>query len=176
MREPVQPDYSEQKPEGEQLNRARVETNHYLDQTIGTAREFSSIGIRFGYILNGGGLVAIPAIIEFLPSGDFDRTFMVWTVVFFTLGILSAAGTTLVAFFAAKKMAGAMILILRYLSLFDSQEEPNTKKQKSKALDKNGKVSAYKANSYFWIATVLHVLTIVFFILGVFNAVIGMVH
>ncbi len=54
------------------------------------ANEFASIGVRFCYILNAGGLVVIPAIMELLPETPV-RTSMFVPAVLFACGILLAA-------------------------------------------------------------------------------------
>ena len=57
------------------------------------AVEFVSIGIRFCYVLNAGGLVVIPAIMELLPDPSDERLSMVIPAVLFAIGILLAAAT-----------------------------------------------------------------------------------
>ena len=67
------------------------------------AGEFASIGVRFGYILNAGGLVAVPAIMELLPETPVDRSTMIWPALLFAIGILSAAVTNYLAYLSSFK-------------------------------------------------------------------------
>ena len=71
------------------------------------AAEFASIGVRYSYILNAGGLVAIPAIMELLPTTAVDKSLLLLPAILFATGILSAAATNLLAYCSSLKAAQA---------------------------------------------------------------------
>ena len=69
------------------------------------AAEFASIGVRYSYILNAGGLVAVPAIMELLPTTAIDKSLLILPAFLFAIGILSAAATNLLAYCSSLKAA-----------------------------------------------------------------------
>ena len=74
--------------------RTRKEPIERVQENANSAAvEFASIGIRFCYVLNAGGLVVIPAIMELLPDPSDERLSMVIPAVLFAIGILLAAAT-----------------------------------------------------------------------------------
>lgn len=62
------------------------------------AREFASIGIRFCYLLNAGGLIAVPAIMEILPQANLAPTTLLVPTITFVVGVLLAAATNFLAY------------------------------------------------------------------------------
>ena len=68
------------------------------------ANEFASIGVRFCYVLNAGGLVVIPAIMELLPETPVERPSMLGPAVLFACGILLAAIANYLAYHSQFKL------------------------------------------------------------------------
>lgn len=62
------------------------------------AIEFASIGVKSIYVLNGGALVAIPAILKFTQGGTISKGYVVAAVIFFVAGILLAAAANYLAY------------------------------------------------------------------------------
>lgn len=78
-----------------------------IERLDAAARDFASIGTRFCYILNAGGLVVIPAIMEFLPAADIERSLLLWPAGSFGFGILLAATTNYFAYISTFKASEA---------------------------------------------------------------------
>ena len=64
-----------------------------IERVDASAKEFAAVGVRFCYILNAGGLVAIPAIMEILPAVNVDRSTLLLAAGLFVLGVILAALT-----------------------------------------------------------------------------------
>lgn len=67
------------------------------------ATEFAAIGIRFCYILNAGGLIAVPAIMEILApekgvGSGVRGSMLLWPAVLFASGVLLGAATNYCAY------------------------------------------------------------------------------
>ena len=88
--------------------RASVEPiERTIERADASSRDFASIGIRFCYILNAGGLVIIPAIMEILPDAKIDGSLLLWPAGSFGLGILLAAVTNYLAYISTLKASEA---------------------------------------------------------------------
>ena len=70
----------------------------FAERADAGAREFASIGIRFCYLLNAGGLIAVPAIMELLPEADHAATTLLVPTITFVAGVLLAAATNFLAY------------------------------------------------------------------------------
>ena len=66
-------------------------------------REYASIGIRFCYILNAGGLIAVPAIMEILPDAAVAASKLLVPTITFVAGVLLAAATNFLAYYSMVK-------------------------------------------------------------------------
>ncbi len=146
----------------------------HRDFAVKAASEFASIGIRFGYILNASGLVVIPAIMELLPDQEIERSFMILPAILFAIGILMAAVTNYLVYYAMIKRGEALSfeMLIRALDVqerhFGQTKEFTDKKldygsQRSKALKLSKCCS--KLDIYFAF------LTIGLFQFGVFRAI-----
>lgn len=62
------------------------------------AIEFAAIGIKSNYLLNGGALVALPAIMQFAEKGAVNWNLLFWSVWLFVLGMATAAATNFFAY------------------------------------------------------------------------------
>ena len=62
------------------------------------ATEFALVGVRSCYLLNGGGLVAIPAIMQILSKTQLPGSLVLWPALVFVLGILFSAITNYFAY------------------------------------------------------------------------------
>ena len=69
-----------------------------IERVDAGATEFAAMGVRFCYILNAGGLVAVPAIMEIMPDAPVDRTALLWPTGAFVVGVLLAAVTNYFAY------------------------------------------------------------------------------
>ena len=78
-----------------------------IERMDAAARDFASIGIRFCYILNAGGLVVIPAIMEILPDAKIEGSLLLWPAGSFGLGVLLAAVTNYLAYISTTKASEA---------------------------------------------------------------------
>ena len=78
-----------------------------IERIDAAARDFASIGIRFCYILNAGGLVVIPAIMEILPDAKIEGSLLLWPAGSFGLGVLLAAVTNYLAYISTTKASEA---------------------------------------------------------------------
>ncbi|HEY8593989.1 MAG TPA: hypothetical protein VIL84_01995 [Devosiaceae bacterium] len=67
-------------------------------QADDAAVKFASIALNSSYILNGGALVALPAILQFTENGTIDPGRIATSVWFFVAGIAFAAITNFLAF------------------------------------------------------------------------------
>ena len=78
-----------------------------IERLDSSAREFATVGIRFSYILNAGGLVVIPAIMELLPTTEVDREELLWPAGSFAIGVILAALTNYSAYLSVTKASEA---------------------------------------------------------------------
>ena len=69
-----------------------------IERTDAGASEYASIGIRFCYILNAGGLIAVPAIMEILPDTAIGASKMLVPAFTFVGGVFLAATTNYLAY------------------------------------------------------------------------------
>ena len=69
-----------------------------VERTDAGATEYASIGIRFCYILNPGGLIAVPAIMEILPDAAIAASKMLVPPFTFVGGVFLAAATNYLAY------------------------------------------------------------------------------
>ena len=69
-----------------------------VERTDAGASEYASIGIRFCYILNAGGLIAVPAIMEILPDAAIAASKMLVPAFTFVGGVFLAAATNYLAY------------------------------------------------------------------------------
>ena len=74
-----------------------------IERADAGAKEYAAIGVRFCYILNAGGLVVIPAIMEILPDTAIDRSEFLWPAGAFAFGIVLAAITNYLAYISTIK-------------------------------------------------------------------------
>ena len=79
--------------------RAAIEpTERTIADHSKSATDFAAIAIRFCYILNAGGLVAIPAIVEILRQGGIAGSPLIWPASAFVAGVLLGAVTNYCAY------------------------------------------------------------------------------
>ena len=71
---------------------------HTIERADAGAVEYASIGIRFCYILNAGGLVAVPAIMELLPNEEIAGSILFFPACAFVCGVVLAALTNFLAY------------------------------------------------------------------------------
>ena len=88
--------------------RANVEPiERIIERADGGAKEYASIGIRFCYILNAGGLVVIPAILEILGGSESEKYELIYPACAFVAGVILAALTNYLAYLSTIKAGEA---------------------------------------------------------------------
>lgn len=78
------------------VNLEPVEQNRRLADS--GAIEFSLVAVRTGYLLNAGGLIAIPAIMKILPDSDLAGGALALPAVVFVVGVVFSFVTNLFAY------------------------------------------------------------------------------
>jgi len=173
---------SEQPNRAEFLDEYRVAIEpleRYFDYADRAATEFVSIAIRYCYLLNAGGLVAIPAIIELLPDRDLDRSIMIWPACLFALGILLAAVTNYLAYYVTNKSGEGLLnehqvrLLTVQESFYHSKDETIIRKKIEKHSSIRDK-SYKRVSCYTNLGIIVFVITVTCFLAGVFSAIYGM--
>ena len=161
------------------LQAAKGPIERLQDYSDRTASEFAAIGVRFCFVLNAGGLIAVPAIMELIPSIAVDRKIMIWSAVLFVLGVLFAALANYLAYRSASKASEAWCnevsarTLETYANYYQPQDEANSQMQiqqhrsKHKRFLKSAKCTI---NFGVWI----YGFSIISFLLGVGNAILGM--
>lgn len=77
------------------------------DQADEAAIKFATIGINFNYFLNGGALVALPAILQFAEKGSVNLESLNFAMWLFVAGIVLAGLTNFLAYRSVIKAAEA---------------------------------------------------------------------
>ena len=131
------------------------------------------------YLLNAGGLVAIPAIIELLPVRDLDQSTMILPACLFALGILLAAVINYLTYFVTNKSREGLINEhqVRSWTIHESFYHPKDETIIRKKIEEHSLIRdrAYKMIScYTNLGIIVFAITIACFLAGVFNAIYGM--
>ena len=151
----------------------------YFDYTDRAATEFVSIAIRYCYLLNAGGLVAIPAIIELLPGTEYDRSIMIWPAGLFTVGILLAAVTNYLAYFVTIQSGEGLTNEhqVRSWTIHETFYRPHDETIIRKKIEEHSTIrdkSYKKVSRYTYLGIIIFTITIACFLAGVFSAICGM--
>jgi len=78
-----------------------------IERADAGAQEFAVVAVKTCYLLNAGGLVAMPAILQALSVKDPSEISLFWPSVIFAFGILVAAITNFLAYRSLFEAAGA---------------------------------------------------------------------
>ena len=145
----------------------------------GSVREFASIGIRFAYILNAGGLVAVPAIMELLPKNSGSGAALLAPAVIFVVGILAAAVTNFLAYRSSAMISEGYLLLIatqemEISGIYYPPDDPTTHEGEIEELrQKNKKMVKLARRANNWAVWTFGG-AIASFLLGVASAIIGL--
>ena len=143
------------------------------------AREFASIGIRFCYLLNAGGLIAVPAIMEIVPDAALAATTLLVPTITFVAGVLLAAVTNYLAYHsmvmdgqghAHHANAAGMEVLGMHFPPEDHSEHDAAVAQARLEHERSGKKAVFWAN----LASGTFCVSIGAFIVGVLSAIWGL--
>lgn len=147
-------------------------------QTNQAATHFASMAINFGYLINGGALVAIPAIIQFSEKGTLNKSSIVASASFFALGIILSAVTNL---FAYRSMYSASEghqkeMEARTLDVWDKHHIPSdwaARRQRAGEIRANSDNEFASARTSANIGVGIFMASIATFILGIGSIILG---
>jgi len=82
---------------------ATAHPNQLAERADMAAIKYAGMGIQFAYVLNAGGLVAIPAILQIIGTKPETVSDVVWPATIFVIGIVCAVATNLLAYLSVSK-------------------------------------------------------------------------
>ena len=116
-------DPSQMEEEGRYHRHFVLPVENLRDQASQSATVFAAIGIRSAYLLNGGALIAIPAIVQIASAVEISKAALIVSVMCFVVGIATAILSNIIAYrvsFAAA-LAHAQEANARILGLYNGQ-------------------------------------------------------